>query len=316
MQTLNDQLREKNTVLTKEAKEQKMEQEKKLAAANARLQQSKGNDPGAAKKAEELQRAMEAGEGYLLDEADMDVMTSAKHHGVRLKWHKRLAARCRKLSLADKMPGAEATCRHVEAHFGQGILVYFEFMRYLWMLNALCFGIGGGIVVYQVLMWVGSKGVATGWAHEPTQIPHFMLLSYLANTTGGADVVYTVLLSALGATLITTAVKKYSEEKANEKMEEVKEDKDANKFAKLAFGGWDFKMFDGSSVEAAKEQAAFNMHMALKEQDVLDAIANRSKQEKNKLRNLKIVGVTLNVILIIASWVRNLHLYCFAGRRT
>ena len=99
-------------------------------------------------------------------------------------------------------------------------------------------------------------------------------------------------------------------------MEEVKEDKDANKFAKLAFGGWDFKMFDGSSVEAAKEQAAFNMHMALKEQDVLDAIANRSKQEKNKLRNLKIVGVTLNVILIIASWVRNLHLHCFAGRRT
>ena len=89
MQTLNDQLREKNTVLTKEAKEQKMEQEKKLAAANARLQQSKGNDSGAAKKAEELQRAMEAGEGYLLDEADMDVMTSTKHHGVRLKWHKR-----------------------------------------------------------------------------------------------------------------------------------------------------------------------------------------------------------------------------------
>ena len=30
-----------------------MEQEKKLAAANARLQQSKGNDPGAAKKAED-----------------------------------------------------------------------------------------------------------------------------------------------------------------------------------------------------------------------------------------------------------------------
>ena len=72
-------------------------------------------------------------------------------------------------------------------------------------------------------------------------------------------------------------------------------------------------MFDGSSVEAAKEQAAFNMHMALKEQDVLDAIANRSKQEKNKLRNLKIFGVTLNVILIIASWVRSLCLLRCSG---
>ena len=35
------------------------------------------------------------------------------------------------------------------------------------------------------------------------------------------------------------------------------EDKDANKFAKLAFGGWDFKMFDGSSVEAAKDARAW-----------------------------------------------------------
>ena len=52
LQTLNDQLRTKNNDMAKEAKEAKAEQDRKLAIANARLQQSKGSENK--KKAAEL----------------------------------------------------------------------------------------------------------------------------------------------------------------------------------------------------------------------------------------------------------------------
>lgn len=112
------------------------------------------------------------------------------------------------------------------------------------------------------------------------------------------------------------AVRKYSEEKAEEKKEQVYADEEANKFSKLAFGGWDMKLFDASSVEDAKIQASENMHMALKEQDILDKIANRSKKEKQIRAGKQGLGVFINLILIGFSWFVIGYLTYLSGQAT
>ena len=119
-----------------------------------------------------------------------------------------------------------------------------------------------------------------------------------------------------GLFLVAMAVRKYSEEKAAEKKEQVYSAAEANKFSKLAFGGWDMKMFDASSVEDAKIQASENMHMALKEQDILDKIANRSKKEKQILLSKQISGIFINAILIGLSWFVIGYLTYLSGQTT
>ena len=132
---LNEQLRAKNSDMQKEADEIKAEQLKKLVEANARLAASKGKDPNSAKKQEELQRALEGAEGYLLDELEEEKKSGGKHKAARAVWWKRLIAwsHARQEKLQQKM--GRKKIRYVEARFGQGIAVYFLFLRYLWMLN-------------------------------------------------------------------------------------------------------------------------------------------------------------------------------------
>lgn len=294
----NEQLEAENQTMKKEADEIKAEQLKKLVEANARLAATKGKDPNSAKKQEELQRALEGAEGYLLDELDAEKKSGKKSHRAREPWFKRLAIWYKTAiqRMQEKMGHKEY--RFVEARFGQGIAVYFAFLRYLWMLNVLSFVVGGVIVIYQFALISDASGLVMLPAGSG-QFPRFLLLSLFP--ASGA-LVYSSILSLLGIFLVAMAVKKYSEEKAEEKKEEVTADEEGNKFSKLAFAGWDFKMYDRSSIEDAMMQASENMNMALKENEVLQKIANRTQQEKNRLLAKKIFGIFINVVLILASW--------------
>jgi hypothetical protein len=294
----NEQLEAENRAMKKEADEIKAEQLKKLVEANARLAATKGKDPNSAKKQEELQRALEGAEGYLLDELEEEKKSGTKSQRTRDPWHKRLVTwyKAAVHRVQEKMGHKEY--RFVEARFGQGIAVYFAFLRYLWMLNVLSFVVGGTVVIYQLVLISDPSGLVMLPAGSG-QFPRFLLLSLVP--ASGA-VIYSVILSTLGFFLVGMAVKKYSEEKAEEKKQEVVADEESNKFSKLAFAGWDFKMYDKSSIEDAMIQASENMNMALKENEVLEKIANRSQQEKNRLLAKKIVGISINGLLILASW--------------
>ena len=294
----NDQLEAENRAMKKEADEIKAEQLKKLVEANARLAATKGKDPNSAKKQEELQRALEGAEGYLLDELEEQKKIGAKSLQAREPWYTRLSTWFKTTvhRMQEKMGHREY--RFVEARFGQGIAVYFAFLRYLWMLNVLSFVVGSTVVIYQLLLISDPSGLVMLPAGSG-QFPRFLLLSLFP--ASGA-VIYSTILSVLGLFLVAMAVKKYSEEKAEEKKEEVMADEEGNKFSKLAFTGWDFKLYDKASIEDAKIQASENMHMALKEREVLEKIANRSKQEKNRLLAKKVFGIFINVLLILASW--------------
>jgi chemotaxis protein histidine kinase CheA len=296
---LNEQLKAKNTGLQNEADENKAEQLKKLVEANARLAATKGKDPNSAKKQEELQRALEGAEGYLLDELEEEKKSAGHKHMAREPWYRRAAAwyKTTVQRLQDKMGHKEV--RYVEARFGQGIAVYFLFLRYLWMLNVLSFIVGGTIAVYQVLLAFSDPNGLVLLPAGSGQVPRFVLFSLFP--ASGA-LLYASIMAGLGFFLVGMAVKKYSEEKAEEKAEQVYADAEANQFSKLAFGGWDFKMFDKSSIEDAMIQASENMNMALKEEEVLAKIANRSKNEKNKLLAMKAFGIFVNAVLILASW--------------
>lgn len=294
----NDQLEAENRAMKKEAEELQKEQLKKRMETNARLAATKGKDPNSAKKQEELQRALEGAEGYLLDELEEQKKIHAKSLQAREPWFTRLSTWFKTTvhGMQEKMGHKEY--RFVEARFGQGIAVYFAFLRYLWMLNVLSFVVGGTVVIYQLLLISDPSGLVMLPAGSG-QFPRFLLLSLFP--ASGA-VIYSTILSVLGLFLVGMAVKKYSEEKAEEKKEEVMADEEGNKFSKLAFTGWDFKLFDKSSIEDAKIQASENMHMALKEREVLEKIANRSKQEKNRLLAKKVFGIFINVLLILVSW--------------
>lgn len=294
----NEQLEAENRSMKKEADEVRAEQLKKLVEANARLAATKGKDPNNARKQEELQRALEGAEGYLLDELDDEKKIGARSHRARGPWYSRLNTWFKKTVQHYQEKMGRKEYRFVEARFGQGIAVYFGFLRYLWMLSVLSFLIGSIMVVYQFLLISDPSGMVMLPAGSG-QFPRFLLFSLFP--ASGA-LTYSIFQSALGLFLVSMAVKKYSEEKAAEKKEEVVADEEANKFSKLAFAGWDFKMYDKSSVEDAMIQASENMNMALKENEVLEKIASRSKQEKNKLLAKKVLGITINILLILASW--------------
>merc|ERR1711988_1784746 len=100
--------------------------------------------------------------------------------------------------------------RFVEARFGQGIAVYFAFLRYLWMLNVLSFIVGGVMVIYQLTLISDSSGLVMLPAGSG-QFPRFLLFSLFP--ASGA-VIYSTILVVLGLFLLGMSVKKYSEEKA------------------------------------------------------------------------------------------------------
>ena len=198
---LTEQLRAKNSDMQKEADEIKAEQLKKLVEANARLAASKGKDPNSAKKQEDLQRALEGAEGYLLDELEEEKKSGGKHHATTEVWWKRFFAwsKAWQEQLQQKMGRNEI--RYVEARFGQGIAVYFLFLRYLWMLNVMSFIVGGTIVLAQLIAALTDSSGA-GYTMLPAgsgQIPRFLLFSYIP-TAGGF--LYALMLAILGLFLV------------------------------------------------------------------------------------------------------------------
>lgn len=315
--SLNEQLRANNKRLQEEKAEQERAQMDKLVAANARLQLSKRKDPNAQKRQEELARALEGAEGYLLEEVDAE---AAQQHRVgvveRKKWWRRRAAQCVGATerCGNKMGNADL--RFIEARYGQGIAVYFQFSRWLWFLNVVSMPFVLSIVLLQLLdgrdlgdgeaRWLPT---ATEGGQEKqstivpllTHVPHMLLFSAVQHG-GVGPYLYSLALVLLAIFLVTMAGFKYAKEKGEQKAEEVYAAADEHKFARLAFAGWDFNLSDASAVEDAKIQASEDMQMKLKEDEVLEARLNRTKEERNALLRRRVVGIGVNCVLILCSW--------------
>ena len=283
----------------------------KLIEANARLQLSKAKDPSKRKQQDDLQRALEGAEGYLLDEVEGDGDATHRVAVVREAWWRRSYARCSQClqRFANKM--GRSDLRYIEARFGEGIVVYFQFQRWLWFLNVLALLLTMLIVGWQwvqmlsandAVVWMpASKEAPTLVVPFVSHVPHFVLFSFVSKS-GLGPYIYSATLLTLAAFLVGMAVHKYSTEKGKEKADSVYAAADANKFSRLAFSGWDFNLMDQSAVEDAKIQAAEDLEMSLKESEMLAARANRTKAERNRLLRRRAIGISLNTLMIGGSW--------------
>ena len=306
---LNEQLRAKNSDLQKEADEMKQEQLKKLVEANARLQMSKGKDPTSQKKQEELQRALEGAEGYLLDELEGEGLADHREQEESKSALQKFIIRVNSIITRWREKMGHEDLRYVEARYGQGIAVYFQFSQWLWMLNVLTVVPMVSVVAYQFYQvltnggssWMPASQTSSAVIPLITHVPHFFLFSFVGND-GAGPYVYVGALILLSIFLVYSAVQKYSVEKGEEKAEKVYASADDNTFSRMAFAGWDFNLMDPSAVEDAKIQASEDMQMKLSAHEVELKRQNRTKEEKRNLLIRRIGGIFMNSLLSVAAW--------------
>uniref|UniRef100_A0A7S3GFU1 TMC domain-containing protein n=1 Tax=Palpitomonas bilix TaxID=652834 RepID=A0A7S3GFU1_9EUKA len=196
----------------------------------------------------------------------------------------------------------------IEARFGQGVAIYFVFLRWVILVNVSVMLLWVMIIIANLIK--RAKNGESFTTLVDSIFPSWMLVS--AYSSKYEEIYYAAVCLATFFIILVASLYKYiKEDRLKKSLDLIEKEKNPMRYAKLCFSAWDFTIKTEKGREDLSQFVTDNFKVLLEEDRIAEMKAKRTRKDKVRLYIRRSLGIFLNILFLALAWTGILMLKIF-----